>query len=57
MPYFFESYRGEVPDRPRRHEAMLARCRDLLAFTTGWSDEGVQLWHDRIATTTGWTAA
>lgn len=59
LPYFFESYGGEVPGWAERHAAMLARCRALIDFTGRWEPggEGEHLWRRRLEATETWLAA
>ncbi|MBF8192848.1 phosphotransferase [Nonomuraea sp. K274] len=57
LPHFFDSYDGPVPAWAERHEAMVARCRDLLDFCVRWEPggDGEKSWHERLAVTEAWT--
>jgi len=52
---FFAAY-GSTPPWPRRHAAMLARCRELLEFARRRDPDGPgeRLWRQRITATAGW---
>jgi hypothetical protein len=51
----FDRY-GTRPPWPRRHAAMLHRCRELLDLAHRWEPDGAgeRLWRQRIGTTDGW---
>ena len=51
----FDGYETR-PSWPRRHAAMLARCRELLDLTHRREPEGAgeRSWRRRIEVTTGW---
>ena len=52
---FFAAY-GMTPSWPRRHAAMLARCRELGDFAHRWDPDGPgeELWRHRLAATATW---
>ncbi len=53
---FFGAYQDEPP-WPDRHQAMLARCRELLGMSrrSGPGGELARQWQDRLAITASWT--
>jgi aminoglycoside phosphotransferase (APT) family kinase protein len=53
---FFGAYQDEPP-WPDRHQAMLARCRELLDLSRRSEPGGelVRQWQDRLAITASWT--
>jgi aminoglycoside phosphotransferase len=56
LPALFVGY-GERPPWPRRHAAMLDKCRWALEFGRRWPGAGtevVELWQERLAATSGY---
>lgn len=53
---FYGAYQDEPP-WPDRHQAMLARCRELLGMSgrSGPGGELTRQWQDRLAITASWT--